>query len=855
MGFLSGVALNYATSAAYDIVKSTLPRIPASLKNEIDKSFEHALRRWSSNTEIRKSQRRELRKLLEDHYLNKEDLRIKEVPESARKFLVHFEEALYNNPIAYKFFKDIKSERSLQIMLQDFKELKEIIIGIEKNIISLSEEKESTGKLSKYLSLNVPRRSKKDIIGRRDELESLRKTLLDGGNAVLINGMGGIGKTTVAQTYLDTYSDEYSHVVWIEFGENESFRSSLVNTPGLMEELGISKEGTLDQMFTSILVKLGRIEVNKPCLLVLDNANNMSGFINMLPKYPQWHILATSRVELRFFTSISLGFLSKKDAFILFNKFYSGRELNKRSIKILLSKVEYHTLAIEILAKMASERNYSFEVLSNALGSDLMANVDTNHSKDGVVKRITSYMCSIFDLSDLSQDENRTLKQLVTMPAGFINIDSIATIWYKKGSAEYYDFHGAISKLVQKGWLNLAVNNGGQKKIQLHQVIRDVLTKVQRFSIEDFELYITNLSRQLAFDDTVRGETSFDTATKAVFGTSIVQLGEYLVMYLDTLFERTELDQVGDFSHVMNGLGNVYKELGEFGRAEELLKRVVSYSEEKFGSNHPVITTCYSNLAMVYRDLGKFEDALELLEKGVRIIETNNSIDSSNDYMQYSNLSLIYSDMGMYEKAKQGLIKAIEYGEEIYDAAHPKMTVLYSNLALVHQELGDYQQAKKILERVIISDEKNFGKNHPYIAINYSNLAMVLRNLGDFQHAKVLLERAMDLDLANFGTDHPTTALSYYNLGLVLQDLQNYKEAKRIFTKTLWMAQKNFGKNHPTTANCLLALGTNFYFQGKSDKAKVHILEAYSVFENVLGISHPRTKISLGYLLKLMNED
>ena len=54
-----------------------------------------------------------------------------------------------------------------------------------------------------------------DIIGRKDDLEDLRNQLAEKHRIVLLNGMGGIGKTTLAEAYISKNYKNYKHIAWI----------------------------------------------------------------------------------------------------------------------------------------------------------------------------------------------------------------------------------------------------------------------------------------------------------------------------------------------------------------------------------------------------------------------------------------------------------------------------------------------------------------------------------------------------------------------------------------------------------------------------------------------------------------
>ncbi len=176
-------------------------------------------------------------------------------------------------------------------------------------------------KTNRDLTENIPRiEDLTKIIGRDKDLTHVRDLLVEKQKVVVVNGLGGIGKTTLAQAYLTRYADEYAHILWLTQSEGDNFVLDLITAQGLTHNLGIATEGKDTQtLFIEILSKIKSITA-KPNLWVIDNANaSLHRYFNYLPKPPNWHILATSREKMEHFFAKDLDFLSEEDAILLFN--------------------------------------------------------------------------------------------------------------------------------------------------------------------------------------------------------------------------------------------------------------------------------------------------------------------------------------------------------------------------------------------------------------------------------------------------------------------------------------------------------------------------------------------------------
>lgn len=264
----------------------------------------------------------------------------------------------------------IKSEISLKNIVGSITNVQTVTVGDVINIY-FSEQPP----LPKSLTVYMPRTSMNEIVGRDAELDDLHQRLLDNRQVVLVNGMGGIGKTILAQVYVDHFWDEYCHIVWVS-QLSEDLVNDFVNAAGLIGNLNIQSSGNdAKEIYLSILNELNRI-TEKPNLLIIDNADaSLADWANYLPHQPHWHILVTSRAKIEKFDLKELDFLSEDEAVELFLRHYTHNDIPKSDIKDLVHTVDRHTLTIEILAKTAQRQRTEITLLKVAIQKDLKANV------------------------------------------------------------------------------------------------------------------------------------------------------------------------------------------------------------------------------------------------------------------------------------------------------------------------------------------------------------------------------------------------------------------------------------------------------------------------------------------------
>jgi hypothetical protein len=132
------------------------------------------------------------------------------------------------------------------------------------------------------------------FIGREADMDAVRQRLSNGHLLLLVNGEGGIGKTTLAAHYYQRYAETYQHLAWV-FAESSLLHALLSLAPVLQIDFppDLPERLRLERLLAAMA------DLQKPCLLVIDNANrleDLENYYQALTACPNFHILLTSRI-------------------------------------------------------------------------------------------------------------------------------------------------------------------------------------------------------------------------------------------------------------------------------------------------------------------------------------------------------------------------------------------------------------------------------------------------------------------------------------------------------------------------------------------------------------------------------
>lgn len=359
-----------------------------------------------------------------------------------------------------------------------------VIVEVNNGVINVASRKLIPDRLNTLPSIILD-----EVIGRENDLQQIKALLDSDDRVMLVSGIGGIGKTTVAKAFLQQFLPQYKHIAWIEV--TSSVKEAFVFNSQLCDSLDLSSReldlnpGTsdaVDRGFELIVNRMRQLSGNN--LLIIDNAQEDVEHLQVLDHLslkPFWKVLVTSRYKLEGFVEYELDVLKPEAARRLFYLHYK-QEFDDGIIQEILEAIGYHTLAIEVVAKTAQARRLKLSEVSDRLkkkGLDISeeANIKIRHSYNQRIPKVFEYLLKTFDLASLTDFDEWVLTQFSVMPPVYIPYqdndgENILFLLAKTKDSERDQLTDALNDLVSKGWLNWDKTTDSFK---VHQVIQEVL--------------------------------------------------------------------------------------------------------------------------------------------------------------------------------------------------------------------------------------------------------------------------------------------------------------------------------------------------------------------------------------------
>ena len=723
------------------------------------------------------------------------------------------------------------------------------------------------------------------FIGRDKKLADIKKELVGNAKLLLLNGMGGIGKTEVCRKLfheaINSGLNEVRKVGWITFIGNveRSFFRQFNEIDNFVDK----PKDYLAQVEKYINVLGGEL------LLFIDNANDISNEDSEWLLRLGCKIIMTTRNErVERMMPIEIERLSIEDCRILY-RWHSGTSLSgddsyygssntpdsspNQDLDDILELAQRHTLAVELLAKTQRANGRTTKQMLTLLmqgGFSLRGigeSISYTHNpelleSDRNEEIFIRQFSIVFNIAGIGGEKLRIMQLFSLLASEPVETD-IAKLWIGLPDLD------AINGLVNSGWLvsgEFITNETENKRgfgFSMHPLISSV---IQHQAMPAYDISCTLVK---AVAETISLEKEDEFLTK--------------IPYLNHANSVIDLVSVDDeiYVQLINKTSVILYNIPLLTRASEVLVRAIEIVDRAFDENSLSKASCYHNLAYVrflqreydpslilgsvalkirkrvlgsntvetaqtINNLGRaydgkcdFENALKCFRRSISILNDAVGRDDPMTVHLSNNIGVTYFHMGDYAKAHEFFTKVLDSLILSLGEAHADTARAYHNVSSAAYCLGQYGEALNLALKARELYENSLGKEHNYVAEVTHNIACICQEIGDNENALKWHRKAIAIREKLFGTNSPDAAESYNGIASVLSALRRYDEALPYYKKALAINEEKLGDTNDDTGEIYNGLADLHRETGCLQEALTCIDRAIDIYGNALGENHP----------------
>lgn len=299
--------------------------------------------------------------------------------------------------------------------------------------------------------------------GRAAETEAIRSKLSECGR-VILQGVGGIGKSSLALHYADAARKAYQTIVYLEY--HGSFAD-------MAEDIAI--DGVSQNLSAKEKLKILRELCSEKTLVILDNLDGMEH----AELEADWlslpcHLIMTARGSAEKYRDITLSLSGLREAQTLFYHYYTlpCTADEKNIVDELLYTINSHTMMTELLGKFCCHYGATHEHSNLAEVCDAFRQMRTAHVGTERVRQVKDWMPEnhslqmhmdiLFSVFSFQPEEKYLLKFLSLTALKSVSRAFLET-WCK------VDCTSALEKMKALG----VIQSGGEESYRLHPLIAD----------------------------------------------------------------------------------------------------------------------------------------------------------------------------------------------------------------------------------------------------------------------------------------------------------------------------------------------------------------------------------------------
>ncbi|MFF2629110.1 tetratricopeptide repeat protein, partial [Kitasatospora griseola] len=301
-------------------------------------------------------------------------------------------------------------------------------------------------------------------------------------------------------------------------------------------------------------------------------------------------------------------------------------------------------------------------------------------------------------------------------------------------------------------------------------------------------------------------------------------------------------------------LAGVLHAQGHWAAARNELEAVLAARREQLGETHPDTLSTWHSLAWVMYDQGHLDTSHAAFEavlaaRREQLGETHpDTLDARH------NVAWVMYDQGHWDSSRTELRAVLAARRERLGESHPDTLITRHSLAWILLDQGHPDDARPELEAVLAVQREQLGDVHRDTLVTRQNIGWLLHGQGDLGGARSEFEAVLAARREQFGDTHRDTLVTRHELARVLQDQGDLDGARSEFEAVLAVQREQLGDVHRDTLVTRHNIGWLLQSQGDLGGARSEFEAVLAARREQFGDTHRYTLVTRHELARILQD-